>query len=199
MRTAPEKTRNDDSRYDFQFQTRPKPEMVQRTTTLLSIYMRRNQLAAYDHPTWETKTTADDADNDEVNIRPASVSFEAETHAGLEDLCEDGARSRERADIIRLGRTQGATYPVGGKNQGNDLMKDILHSKYKKKKKRRKPFEDRLADFYESVDEIKVVDDTKDLSEWEQRRRWMVLTKGVKAALAESSDEDDAPTNMQTV
>ena len=71
-------------------------------------------------------------------------------------------------------------------------MKELLIRKSKRRRKKI-PIEVRLQDFYNKVAELKVEEAAMaaDLEDWENARRWTVLTKGVKAALADSSDEED--------
>ena len=77
---------------------------------------------------------------------------------------------------------------------GGDFMKELLIRKSKRRRKKKIPIEARLQDFYDKVAELKVEEAAMaaDLEDWENSRRWTVLTKGVKAALAYSSDEDDS-------
>ena len=79
-----------------------------------------------------------------------------------------------------------------GVTDSGDFMKEMLVSKYKRKKKRKAPIEDRLQNFYDKVAELKLEEKamSADLADWQNARKWTVITKGVEA---ESSDEEVNP------
>ena len=74
-----------------------------------------------------------------------------------------------------------------------DWMKTLLTDKSRKRQRQRRrrhiPLPDRINDFYKKLDKLK--EDEKAPPTKEFQRRWIMLTRGVKAALAESSDEEE--------
>ena len=70
-----------------------------------------------------------------------------------------------------------------------EMLKTVLNIK----KRFKDPVDFRLKKFYKDLDKIKERDEQarRPLSEREQKRKWMILMKGLDAALADSSDEDD--------
>ncbi|CAH1785982.1 unnamed protein product [Owenia fusiformis] len=73
---------------------------------------------------------------------------------------------------------------------GNEaVMMEVMAMKSPKKRKRRRPFEERLKSFYNNIEDLKVVQaETPPI--WQQKRQWKLLTQGIKAALQDSSDDD---------
>ena len=70
-----------------------------------------------------------------------------------------------------------------------DILKTVLNIK----KRFKDPVDFRLKKFYKDLDKIKERDERarRPLSEEERKRKWKVLMKGIDAALADSSDEED--------
>ncbi|KAJ8299108.1 hypothetical protein KUTeg_023168 [Tegillarca granosa] len=84
-------------------------------------------------------------------------------------------------------RTGNLTSRVGRfKAVSNNVIGSLFYMK-------RKPLDVRLSDFYERLEELKLEQEKYYTGpSWEeQRRKWMLFTKGTKAALALSSDEED--------
>ena len=81
-----------------------------------------------------------------------------------------------------------------------DFMKDLLVDNAKKKyrKKKGKPIQERLTSFYTKLDELKQQEEDDVPSARETRRRYVLLTQGVQAALQYSSDEEET-NNLHTV
>jgi len=74
-----------------------------------------------------------------------------------------------------------------------DFMKELLVSNAKKryKKKVKPPIQERLIEFYSKLEQLKERDAADVPTAKHIRRRYVLLTQGVKAALAISSDEDE--------
>ena len=201
-RTAPDR-RNDKERdelgkFDFQFRTRPQPELVQRTQTLCNIFNRRNVLAGMHHKAWEEDTHSRDGDSDpraSVTFKDGNVASGASSR-GVESAFDYArtteARGIDPADYCR-------TVSADGMAKTGDFMKDLLVCKYRKKKRKKKPLDDRIKEFFQTCDDLKgetiAAENPPDV---EVARKWTLLTKGVKAALAESSDDED-DNNMHTI
>ncbi len=205
------KEKEDFEKYDFTFKAQEdKPELVKRATRLYNLFSKRAVYAGMNQQAW------DDWNKQEAEHEKETEDKRATPQAG--DPGEEGAAagSDPKARIQpRTIATAGAetfqrstTMPVMGQNahksahpqltrgatDGGDLMKEILVRKYKKKRKKRKPIEDRLQDFYEKVSDLKLEETAMaaDPSAWENARKWTLITKGVKAALEQSSDEEEA-------
>ena len=143
---------------------------------------------------------------------------ETESEHGKPDILvieRDGSKTPKAREISRAPvdnervrpKTQGAETSVGflGKladgfhhktpGRDKDFMKDLLHNnarrRYRKKKK--DPIEDRLKAFYTKMDDVKrrADEDAAAPISQEAMRKWTMLTKGIDAALAESSDEEE--------
>lgn len=77
----------------------------------------------------------------------------------------------------------------------DDFMKELLvgNARRRYRRKHRVPLEDRIQEFFERLEELKKKDrearDPKSLDDI--RKRWTLLTKGVRAALAAESDDDE--------
>lgn len=81
------------------------------------------------------------------------------------------------------------SYPMD--NNQNDMMKSIMLNK----ERRKIPLDDRIDSFYERLAHLKIpvfnFKDPRPRLTALERRRYTLLTKGLKAALNESSDEED--------
>lgn len=95
----------------------------------------------------------------------------------------------------------GASQAKTGARQGRDFMKDLLvrnaHHRYTDGKKKKVPLKDRMNDFFGKVGELAKQEDK--IEKEELKRRWLVLTQGVKAALDQPSDEEDDGDNLHTL
>ncbi|OWF47964.1 uncharacterized protein LOC110453709 [Mizuhopecten yessoensis] len=58
-------------------------------------------------------------------------------------------------------------------------------------KVRKRPIKDRMSEFCKKCEHLKLENATIELTDAQIKRRWKMRTKGVRAALADSSDDDD--------
>ena len=73
-----------------------------------------------------------------------------------------------------------------------DFMKDLLVGNAEKRYRRKaKPIEERLADYYHKLDELKREEAANEPSAWEIKRRYVLLTRGVKHTLDLTENSDD--------
>lgn len=86
--------------------------------------------------------------------------------------------------IPPIGNTDSIAAPVGKAQTSFSNVGKIM-------KNSSKNIEDRMKDFYGTVNKLKVIPHEGGAPSKEKKRRWKLLMKGVKAALADSSDEDD--------
>ncbi|XP_033752058.1 uncharacterized protein LOC117335899 [Pecten maximus] len=56
---------------------------------------------------------------------------------------------------------------------------------------KKRPIKDRMSEFCKKCDDLKLENANVELTDAQKKRRWKMMTKGVRAALAESSDDDD--------
>ena len=70
------------------------------------------------------------------------------------------------------------------------VMKENV-KRHRRRYKRRTPIDDRLKEFYKRIEVFKKDSANSELSDWEKKRRWVLMTQGIKAALDMSSDEED--------
>ena len=216
-----EREKEEYEKYNFTFRSQEdKPEMVQRATRLYNLYSKRAVYAGMDQKAWDDWNRKEAEHDKELENKAAAEQPKKEgVHVPDEGLsAEEGALARAisphrvplrttfTADAVQQ-RPRCHTMPITGTQysrsahpqlergatDGGDFMKDILIRKYKRKKKKKVPLEERLQCFYDKVADLKMEETemAADLADWENARRWKVLTKGVKAALAESSDDED--------
>ena len=78
-------------------------------------------------------------------------------------------------------------------DDGPEDIGDMLKTVLQIKKRFKDPVDFRLKKFYKDLDKIKERDDKarRPLTEEERKRKWKLLMKGIDAALADSSDEED--------
>ena len=84
-------------------------------------------------------------------------------------------------------------------NDNAELMKDILIRNAKKRasqKKKKQPLEERIRGFFTRIEDLQNLEafETSQPTSKEQQRRYVLMTKGVKAAL-EITDDDDVVEN----
>lgn len=181
------------AKYDFKFRRRETPELVRRSTTMCEIFNRRNELVG-------KASTAVLSEADPSEMRAASVTF---NESAKPCSAVSGKYSRDldsaldgRPDGTPSARSRRAARDaaVQGKDRAEvDLMKQLLVRKYHRRKPK-KPLDERIEEFLKEIEGVKLqdVEFSKAPEEWEKHRRWKVITHGVKAALADSSDEEDA-------
>ncbi|XP_069132240.1 uncharacterized protein [Argopecten irradians] len=58
-------------------------------------------------------------------------------------------------------------------------------------KLKKRPIKDRMNEFCKKCDDLKLENANFELTDAQKKRRWKMMTKGVRAALADSSDDDD--------
>ena len=87
-------------------------------------------------------------------------------------------------------------------NDNAELMKDLLVKNAKKRaasKKKKQPIEDRIRSFFTKMEVLKADEEEADLNAQnptiEQKRRYVLMTKGVKAALEIKDDDDEEADN----
>ena len=218
-----ERDKEEYEKYNFTFRAQEnKPEMVQRATRLYNLYSKRAVYAGMDQQAWDDWNKKEAEHDKELETKEAekaskemvpTASRNDEGHQKGEGPLVRGIsphrvppRATFTADAVQP-RQRAHTMPVTGAQysrsahpqlergvtDGGDFMKEILIRKYKRRRKKKEPLEDRLQCFYDKVADLKMDEQAMatDLADWENARRWTVLTKGVKAALADSSDDDD--------
>ena len=94
----------------------------------------------------------------------------------------------------RRGRRRAGSPELGDDDMDDgDWMKTLLTDKTRRRqrqrRRRRTPLPDRISEFYGKLDKLKKEENAPPSKEF--HRRWILLTRGVEAALAESSDEEE--------
>ena len=186
-------------KYDFKFKARQTPDMVRRSTTICGIFNRRNELVGQP----SSVAPSEKPDDDICDMRAVSVSFK---DTATTKPFTPGAFSRDldsAFETIKIDEESGAkpkSRHHQSQSQGQpDFMKQLLVHKYHRRKRQKKPLNERIDDFFKQIDQVKQEDEefAKQPDEWETKRKWKMINHGVKAALAESSDEED--NNKHTV
>ena len=188
------------AKYEHNFRSRPRAELVNRAQTLYPIFKRRNMLGclfAMHGSTWGSDL--DNDDTEKSDMLAGSVTFkEGELEQAIGSVLEGSKGDDDAGSDYYRGLAQGGGPPCTRNRPTGDFMKDLLVHKCRKRRKARVPLADRIANFYDEIEQYKMKDDVPVvMDEWERQRRWTLLTKGVKAALAESSDEEE--NGMNTV
>lgn len=195
------------------FRSRPKPELVQRSMALHRLYSKRNLYAgigqAWD--AWGINGFNDPSvpereleSRGNVTFKDSGIGMESECQTRSADFDKDTlddirgkSRRSERLESLRETEKKhdcGRPGCQGHHQQGHeDFMKQLLVGKFHKKRKKKEPLEERINGFFEKMDVLKKeeIRRTQTPTPAEMHRRWIALTKGAKAALEESSDEDD--------
>ena len=117
-----------------------------------------------------------------------------------------------RSNPFLVGRNGRGKTGIGDDNAGTernlsenqDFMKSLVLAnarRYQHAREKRPPLKERIEEFYEKIEQHcqKEKKDSAEPPSWETARRWLLLTKGVKAALAESSDDEDDADNLNTI
>lgn len=210
----------DMARYDFQFKKRPSPELISRATTLHTILMKRNLYQATEkawglpvaapepitestEPEGDNRVTINDDQDDTLSVSsmPCLGGATALNRQCLSPVSEgesyetvsEPGRNSSMSHIN--GRRPDVTRHTGSRKkmsmvEDGDFMKQILVKKYRQPKPKRKPISDRINDFYGKVDLLREQKMTKEELLAGTLERWLELTKGLKAALAESPVEN---------
>ena len=158
------------------------------------IYQRRNLYASMNEPTWGLPQGDQDGRSD-VRVTSSTASRPKTSGSAIVSLGSSSAHASRKfvrttepvRETTKLPMLDSEDYT--GITQTGDLMKDLLVQKRPRRKHKRLPIEDRITEFYTKLDEVKA--SNRDPPPWMIRRKWLLLTKGIKAALAESDDEDD--------
>ena len=233
LRAAQERRAEQEGIDNFNFRSRPQPELVQRTRTLHHIYNKRNLYAGMGHA-WDAwgmvgfndPLTEPETDNRgnltfkdsgiSLSIdrpienhqrspegRPLDMNVDSsvrESEEGTGSTRRKSRRVREKVENIKfLEEGAGGEHDCGRpgcqgqQDQANgDFMKDLLVGKFHKKRKKKPPLTERIAEFFGRIDVLKSEEERRNImpTGLEMHRRWVALTRGVRAALAESSDEE---------
>ena len=147
--------------------------------TLYSIFSRRSELVDAG-PIWQTISEVADEQDDEAGLsKPESDVGDPEG-----TRIADGAEDTTPPDK--------ETASAQHREAGTDFMKELLVVNAEKRyRKKAKPIQDRLADYYRKLEEMKRRQAASEPTAWEIRRRYVLLTRGVKATLDLSDDSDD--------
>ena len=122
---------------------------------------------------------------------------------------ESMRRQTLRAEMRRIAGTAPKTElekreaRIQAMNDNAELMKDLLIKNAKKRaasRKKKKPIEDRIRTFFTKMEDVKAAEALEDgtgpqPTTVEQKRRYVLMTKGVKAALEIKDDDDEEADN----
>ena len=194
----------------------PKPELVQRSMALHKLFSKRNLYAGMGHA-WDAwgmtgfnGPIINDLDLDSTSTFKDGVAYDSDgqrVRTPDDGTDENGrSRGRSRRDQETLHKSSnckpevrhdcgrpGCSGHQSRDNDDEDFMKDLVVGKHRKKRKKKEPLQERINGFFDRMDVIKKEERRRAAmpSQVELHRKWITLTRGAKAALAESSDEED--------
>ena len=146
-------------------------------------------------------TPSHDQEHDVIDEVKKAQQKDSKTEANDHDVKnnEKGNNQRQTSSKGDGHRGEAATeraVSVSVRMDNASIMREVLDRKQvsrSRRRRRRTPIEDRIQAFYTRLEDMKEMQRREQEAAISKanRRRWILLTQGIDAALADSSDDDD--------